>query len=112
MDRCPLGQGFERFYGFLSAETSQWDPPLVQDNRRDHRERGGLRLGHEGVRRTTCRRSGMGRSGGCCNGREAPNPGLAAGEVGYLITASVHQLATASTSPPGGALPPLTCYRR
>jgi arylsulfatase A-like enzyme len=32
MDRWPLGQGFERFYGFLSAETSQWDPPLVQDN--------------------------------------------------------------------------------
>jgi arylsulfatase A-like enzyme len=25
MDRWPLGQGFERFYGFLSAETSQWD---------------------------------------------------------------------------------------
>jgi arylsulfatase A-like enzyme len=32
MDRWPLGLGFERFYGFLSAETSQWDPPLVQDN--------------------------------------------------------------------------------
>ena len=32
MDRWPLGQGFERYYGFLSAETSQWDPPLVQDN--------------------------------------------------------------------------------
>jgi arylsulfatase A-like enzyme len=32
MDRWPLGQGFERFYGFLSAETSQWDPPLVRDN--------------------------------------------------------------------------------
>lgn len=32
MDRWPLGQGFERFYGFLSAETSQWDPALCQDN--------------------------------------------------------------------------------
>src|SRR3984957_10931115 len=32
MDRWPLGLGFERFYGFLSAETSQWDPPLVRDN--------------------------------------------------------------------------------
>jgi arylsulfatase len=32
MDRWPLGQGFERFYGFLGAETSQWDPPLCQDN--------------------------------------------------------------------------------
>ncbi len=32
MDRWPLGQGFERYYGFLGAETSQWDPPLCQDN--------------------------------------------------------------------------------
>ena len=32
MDRWPLGLGFERYYGFLGAETSQWDPPLVQDN--------------------------------------------------------------------------------
>ena len=32
MDRWPLGQGFERFYGFLAAEASQWDPPLVRDN--------------------------------------------------------------------------------
>jgi arylsulfatase A-like enzyme len=32
MDRWPLGLGFERYYGFLSAETSQWDPPLVRDN--------------------------------------------------------------------------------
>ena len=32
MDRWPLGLGFERFYGFLAAETSQWYPPLVQDN--------------------------------------------------------------------------------
>lgn len=32
MDRWPLGLGFQRFYGFLGAETSQWDPPLVQDN--------------------------------------------------------------------------------
>jgi arylsulfatase A-like enzyme len=32
MDRWPLGQGFERYYGFLAAEASQWDPPLCQDN--------------------------------------------------------------------------------
>ncbi len=31
-DRWPLGMGFERFYGFLSAETSQWTPSLVRDN--------------------------------------------------------------------------------
>jgi arylsulfatase A-like enzyme len=28
----PLGVGFERFYGFLGAETSQWAPELVRDN--------------------------------------------------------------------------------
>ncbi|WP_024804164.1 arylsulfatase [Nocardia sp. BMG51109] len=28
----PLGRGFERFYGFLGAETSQWYPDLVHDN--------------------------------------------------------------------------------
>ncbi|WP_409332679.1 arylsulfatase [Trujillonella humicola] len=28
----PLGRGFERFYGFLGAETNQWYPDLVHDN--------------------------------------------------------------------------------
>ena len=28
----PLGRGFERYYGFLGAETNQWYPLLVQDN--------------------------------------------------------------------------------
>ena len=28
----PTGRGFERFYGFLGAETSQWYPDLVYDN--------------------------------------------------------------------------------
>jgi arylsulfatase A-like enzyme len=28
----PLGQGFDRFYGFLWADTDNWHPPLVQDN--------------------------------------------------------------------------------
>lgn len=32
MERWPVAQGFERYYGFLSAETTQWDPPLVRDN--------------------------------------------------------------------------------
>jgi arylsulfatase A-like enzyme len=32
-DRWPLGQGFERFYGFLGADTNQWSPQLlVSDN--------------------------------------------------------------------------------
>ena len=28
----PLGRGFERFYGFLGAETNQWYPDLFYDN--------------------------------------------------------------------------------
>ena len=28
----PLGRGFERYYGFLGGETSQWHPDLVYDN--------------------------------------------------------------------------------
>jgi arylsulfatase len=28
----PLGRGFERFYGFLGAETNQWYPDIVHDN--------------------------------------------------------------------------------
>jgi arylsulfatase len=28
----PLGRGFDRFYGFLGAETNQWYPDLVLDN--------------------------------------------------------------------------------
>jgi arylsulfatase len=31
-DRWPLGMGFDRFYGFLGAETNQWAPELVRDN--------------------------------------------------------------------------------
>jgi arylsulfatase len=30
--RWPLGRGFERFYGFLGGETSQWYPDLIYDN--------------------------------------------------------------------------------
>ncbi len=31
-DRWPLGRGFERFYGFLGGDTSQWTPDLTYDN--------------------------------------------------------------------------------
>jgi arylsulfatase A-like enzyme len=31
-NRWPLGRGFERFYGFLGGDTSQWHPDLVYDN--------------------------------------------------------------------------------
>jgi len=31
-DRWPLGQGFERYYGFLGGETNQFVPDLVVDN--------------------------------------------------------------------------------
>ena len=30
--RWPLGRGFERFYGFMTGDTSQWFPDLLQDN--------------------------------------------------------------------------------
>ena len=32
MTRWPLGMGFERYYGFLGAETNQWAPELCRDN--------------------------------------------------------------------------------
>lgn len=31
-DRWPLGQGFQRFYGFLTAVSDQWQPILWADN--------------------------------------------------------------------------------
>jgi len=31
-ERWPLGRGFERYYGFLGAETNQYYPDLVRDN--------------------------------------------------------------------------------
>jgi arylsulfatase A-like enzyme len=31
-DRWPLGRGFQRYYGFLGGDTSQWNPDLVYDN--------------------------------------------------------------------------------
>ncbi|HEX7094546.1 MAG TPA: arylsulfatase, partial [Acidimicrobiales bacterium] len=31
-DRWPIAMGFDRFYGFLGAETNQWAPELVRDN--------------------------------------------------------------------------------
>lgn len=33
-DRWPLGQGFERFYGFLPGEVDQWHPMITVDNHR------------------------------------------------------------------------------
>jgi arylsulfatase len=34
-DRWPLGRGFERFYGFLGADTHQYYPDLVYDNHQE-----------------------------------------------------------------------------
>ncbi len=31
-DTWPLGQGFERFYGFLHGDANQWTPTLYRDN--------------------------------------------------------------------------------
>ncbi len=33
-DGWPLGRGFDRFYGFLDAETDQWFPAITYDNHR------------------------------------------------------------------------------
>lgn len=33
-DRFPIAQGFERYYGFMGGETSQWEPDLWADNHR------------------------------------------------------------------------------
>jgi arylsulfatase A-like enzyme len=33
-DRWPTGAGFERFYGFIAAETNQWVPAIYDDTRR------------------------------------------------------------------------------
>ncbi len=33
-DQWPLQRGFERYYGFLDAATSQWKPELTEDNHR------------------------------------------------------------------------------
>ena len=62
----PSGRGFERWYGFLGAETSQWYPDLVYDNhpvdqpqvargglpphRRPHRQGDRVHHGREGDR--------------------------------------------------------------
>ncbi|MGI9643087.1 MAG: arylsulfatase [Acidimicrobiia bacterium] len=39
-DDWPLGRGFDRFYGFLGGETSQFEPELVSDNHRVERPEG------------------------------------------------------------------------
>jgi arylsulfatase A-like enzyme len=31
-DGWPLGRGYDRFYGFMDAETDQYAPELVRDN--------------------------------------------------------------------------------
>ncbi len=31
--RWPLGQGYDRFYGFIGGETNNWYPSLAEDNR-------------------------------------------------------------------------------
>ncbi len=39
-DRWPLGRGFDRFYGFLGGDTSQWYPDLIHDNHQVQPPRG------------------------------------------------------------------------
>ena len=43
--RWPLGQGYDRFYGFIGGETNNWYPSLAEDNRyisQPYAARGGL----------------------------------------------------------------------
>ena len=76
----PTGRGFERFYGFLGAETNQWYPDLVYDNhpvdqpthpggglplhRGHHRQGARVHQGRQGDRARTSRSS--------CTTRRAP----------------------------------------
>lgn len=47
-ERWPLGQGFERFYGFMAGETDHWHPALTVDNHRIPRpEREGYHLSED-----------------------------------------------------------------
>ena len=43
-DRWPTGLGFERFYGFLGGETSQWEPALYDQTDADRAVRRARRL--------------------------------------------------------------------
>ncbi|WP_425832057.1 arylsulfatase [Streptomyces fractus] len=38
--RWPLGQGFDRFYGFIGADDDHWNPNLYEDNHRVPRRTG------------------------------------------------------------------------
>lgn len=52
-DGWPLGRGFDRFYGFLDAETDQYHPALVYDNHRiDPPRRPGYHLSEDLVDRS------------------------------------------------------------
>jgi arylsulfatase len=49
-DPWPLGRGFQRFYGFLGGDTSQWYPDLVYDNHQvepPHRPEEGYHLSED-----------------------------------------------------------------
>ncbi len=43
-NQWPTGKGFEHYYGFLYGETDQWQPQLVEENRRVNTETGGKHL--------------------------------------------------------------------
>ena len=52
-DGWPLGRGFDRFYGFLDAETDQWAPAITYDNHRiDPPRRAGYHLSEDLVDRS------------------------------------------------------------
>lgn len=45
-DSWPLGKGFDHFYGFMSGQTDQWHPVLVQDNTYVEQSKSNVERGH------------------------------------------------------------------
>ena len=53
-DHWPLQRGFDRFYGFLAGETSQWNPELILGNERIDAPADGSYHLSEGIVDTAC----------------------------------------------------------
>ena len=54
-DHWPLQRGFDRFYGFLAGETSQWNPELILGNERIEAPHDGSYHLSEGIVDTACK---------------------------------------------------------
>ena len=103
----PLGRGFERFYGFLGAETNQWYPDLVYDNhpveqpahargglpphRRPHRQGARVHPRRQGRRARTSRSS-------CTTARARATPRITLPRSGPTSTRASSTWATRRTA--------------